>query len=189
MVRLRYAQDPGMKPALFAPLALLLVSTLAGCFGRSAKEELAATYCPNPFSVGDVESLTRFKPGPGRDPRDIVFQAVIGGASTACALNKTNMEVDLQLQVAVDAGPSVQPGVTHVPYFVRILGPSGQVEQGQEFNADFRLSQANPRGSSREKLTLRLPYVKISDVARYRIAFGLMPTPEELDYNRRSAAR
>jgi hypothetical protein len=158
---------------------------LAGC-GPSAKEELAATYCPNPFSVGDAERLTRFKPGPGRDPRDIVFEAAIGGATALCAFRKTDMEVDLQLRVAVNAGPSVEGGVTHVPYFVRIIGGNGQVVQGQEFNADFKLSPSSPRGSSLEKLTLRLPFNKMSDVAQYRIAVGLMPTPQELEYNRRA---
>ena len=172
----------------FVPLGLLIGLALAGC-GPSGNEELAATYCPNPFAVGDAEQLTRFKPGPGRDPRDIVFEAVIGGATTACAFRKTDMEVDLQLRVAVNAGPSVTGGVTHVPYFVRILGANDQVVQGQEFNADFRLSPSSPRGQSLEKLTLRLPFNKMSDVAKYRIAVGLMPTQEELEYNRRTAGR
>lgn len=168
--------------------ALVLGLGLAGC-SRSNNEEIAATYCPNPFSVGDAERLTRFKPGPGRDPRDIVFEAAIGGASVACALRKSDMEVDLQLRVAVNAGPAMAGRVTQVPYFVRILDANGQVVQGQEFNADFKLSPSNPRGASQEKLTLRLPFSKISDVARYRIAIGLMPTPEELQYNRRAAGR
>jgi hypothetical protein len=173
----------------FAPLGALLVAlALAGC-GRSAKEELAGNYCPNPLTVSDAERLTRFKPGPGRDPRDIVFEAAIGGATAACALKSNSMSVDLVLRVAVNAGPSVTPGVTHVPYFVRILNGSGQVVQGQEFNADFRLSQSNPRGVSEEKLTLDLPFNRIRDLGAYRVAVGLMPTAEELEYNRRSAAR
>jgi hypothetical protein len=168
--------------------ALLAGLALAGC-GSSAKEELAANYCPNPLSVGDADRLTRFKPGPGRDPRDIVFEAAIGGASTACAIKRNSMEVDLILRVAVNAGPSATAGVTHVPYFVRILNGSNQVVQGQEFNADFRLSQASPRGSSLEKLTLSLPFNKLSDLGAYRVAVGLMPTEQELEYNRRSAGR
>jgi hypothetical protein len=178
-----------MNYGKFVSLAAVLAGlALAGC-GKSAKEEFAAAYCPNPFSVGDVERLTRFKPGPGRDPRDIVFEAAIGDAACACALRKTDMEVDLQLRVAVNAGPSVTGGVTHVPYFVRVLDGNGQVLQGQEFNADFKLSPGNPRGVSLEKLTLRLPYTKVSDLARYRIAVGLMPTQEELQYNRRAVGR
>jgi hypothetical protein len=57
--------------------------------------------------------------------------------------------------------------------------------QGQEFTADFRLSSGNPRGTSQEELSLALPYSQISDLAGYRIAVGLKPTQEELNYNRR----
>ena len=61
--------------------------------------------------------------------------------------------------------------------------------QGQEFTADFRLSPANPRGASQEELSLRLPYNQISDLAGYRIAIGLKPTQEELNYNRSGTGR
>ena len=52
------------KYASFALAALVL----AGC-GSSAKEQQAASYCPQPLTVQDAQSLTRFKEGAGRDPR------------------------------------------------------------------------------------------------------------------------
>ena len=57
---------------------------------------------------------------------------------------------------------------------------------GREFNADFKLSQTNPRGLSQEELTLTLPFNQVAEVSGYRIAVGLKPTQEELDYNRRN---
>ena len=71
-------------------------------------------------------------------------------------------------------------GRTSVPYFVRVLDSANNVVQSQDFTADFRLSANNPRGSSQEELTLTL-----STAGAYRIAIGLKPTPEELNYNRR----
>ena len=68
---------------------------------------------------------------------------------------------------------------------MRVLDSGRNVVQSQEFTADFRLSSASPRGASQEELTLRLPYSQISDLGGYRIAVGLKPTPEELNYNRR----
>ena len=59
------------------------------------------------------------------------------------------------------------------------------VVQGQEFTADFRLTAASPRGSSQEELSLQLPV----DSGGYRIAVGLKPTQDELNYNRRSTGR
>ncbi len=100
-------------------------------------------------------------------------------------LRTTLMELTLTIQVAVAAGPALGNQTASVPYFVRVLDGSGRVVQGREFNADFKLTPSRPRAASLEELTLRLPFDKPADVASYRIAIGLQPTREELEYNRR----
>jgi hypothetical protein len=175
-----------LRPAVVAPAALALM--VAACGGPSNEEKAVATYCPNPFVVQDATSLTRFKPGPGRDPRDIAFQASLTGTGVTCEAGRKKLEVTLKLRVSVDAGPSLVGGTTSVPYFVRLLNGGG-VSEGQDFNATFKLSTASPRGSSVEEIALTLPYNTPSDLGAYRIAVGLKPTPEELEYNRRAAAR
>lgn len=168
-----------------APVALALV--LSACGGKS--EDSATAYCPAPFTVQDAGRLTHFRDGPGRDPRDVEFEAALAGVSATCTLRRNRMDVNLVMRVAATAGPSVVPGQTRVPYFVRVLGSSGQVVQGQDFTADFKLSGANPRGQSQEELTLTLPFNQISELGSYRIAVGLKPSMEELDYNRRQGLR
>jgi hypothetical protein len=66
-----------------------------------------------------------------------------------------------------------------------VIDSSGAVVQGQEFTADFRLRPNSPRGSSQEELSLQLP----TDSGGNRIAVGLKPTQDELNYNRRSVGR
>lgn len=161
---------------------------LAGC-GGSSKKQVAATYCPSPLTVQDAQKLTRFKPGPGRDPRDVMFEASLLNSATACSISRTTMEVELKVLVAVNAGPSVGAGTSSVPYFVRVVDANGNVREGRDFNADFKLSTAAPRGQSLEELTLSLPFADPADLGGYRIAVGLKPTQEELQYNRRAAAR
>jgi hypothetical protein len=178
MMRLRFT--------FTAPLTLAL--TLTACGGPSKEEKAVATYCPSPFVVQDAASLTRFKPGPGRDPRDIAFQAALTGTGVTCEAGRNKLDVTLKLRVSVDAGPSVAGGTTSVPYFVRLLSGEG-VSEGQDFNATFKLSPTSPRGSSIEEIVLTLPFNSPSDLGAYRVAVGLKPTPEELDYNRRAAAR
>jgi hypothetical protein len=166
-------------------LSALLPLALASC-GGSKKDEAAALYCPPPLTVTDASTLTRFKPGPGRDPRDVMFEASLTGAGTACSLSRGRMDIDLKMRIAVNAGPSVAAGTSSVPYFVRIIDANGSVKEGRDFNADYKLSTANPRGSSLEELTLSLPFDKPTELGGYRIAVGLKPTPEELQYNRRA---
>lgn len=164
----------GRAVAALAALAL----PLAACGGSA--DDSASYACPRPFTVQDAERLTHFKAGAGRDPRDIAYEATLVGAATACKLTKSTVEVTLVVRIAASAGPSVEPGRTAVPFFVRVLDSSGAIVQGQEFTSEMRLTAANPQAGVREELSLTL-----SRSVSYRIAVGLKPTPEELNYNRR----
>src|SRR5262249_47878909 len=173
--------------ALLAPFAMALA--LAGCGGTSNKEAAAAAYCPTPLSVQDAGRLTRFKPGGGRDPRDVAFEAVLVNTNAACSINRNTMDVSVYMQIAVNAGPSVGPGVTRVPFFVRVLDSHGTVVVGRGEYADYKLSAASPRGMSREELGVKIPFSTVADVGGYKIAVGLLPTADELEFNRRATAR
>jgi hypothetical protein len=175
-----------MTYRLLARAAPLAVALGLGACGGGDSVEVGRAYCPPPLTVQDAQQLTRFREGPGRDPRDIAFEAAITASGTACELSRSQMTVNLIMRITAQAGPSVGQGVTQVPYFVRVINASGAVVQSQEFTADFKLSGANPRGSSQEELVLRLPYSQITDLGGYRIAIGLRPTREELDYTRRT---
>jgi len=173
--------------ALLVPLALALA--LPGCGGGSNKEAAAAAYCPTPVTVQDAQRLTRFKEGGGRDPRDVAFEAVLVRADAACSISRKTMDVSVFMQIAVNAGPSVGTGVTRVPFFVRVIDSSGAVVVGRDDLADYKLSAGSPRGMSREELGIRIPFGEVADIGAYRIAVGLKPTPDELEFNRRAVAR
>jgi len=172
--------------ALIAPLALVALA-LAGCGGRSEREQAAASYCPQPLTVQDAQRLTRFKDGAGRDPRDVMFEATMVSAGTACTMRRGKLEVDVVMRIAVNAGPSVGTGVTRVPFFVRVLDASGAVVQGSDELADYKLSATSPRGMSDETVAVGLPFTEARELGAYRIAVGLKPSQQELDFNRRGS--
>src|SRR5262249_16559386 len=102
------------------------------------------------------------------------------GSGTKCSVTRSRVDVTLIMRISANAGPAAGAGRTSVPYFVRVLDSGNNVVQSQEFTADFRLTPANPRASSQEELTITLP-----GDGGFRIAVGLKPTLEELNYNRR----
>jgi hypothetical protein len=172
-----------LKFAVLAPALLVLASCGGG--GPTGPRVV----CPAPLTVADADRLTRFKDGAGRDPRDVAYEAALLNAGSQCQVGTNVLDVTLVMIISVTAGPSVRPGTTSVPYFVRVVDASGGVVQGQDFTADFKLSAANPRGESREELSLRLPFTQVNDIGGYRIAVGLKPSQEELNYNRRAVGR
>ncbi len=171
------------KWALLAAVALALTS----CGGRSQKEMTAASYCPQSLTVQDAQSITRFKPGSGRDPRDVVFEAQMLGVVTQCSMSRHSMEVDVVMRIAVNAGPSIGGGVTRVPFFVRVLDSRGEVVKGTDELADYKISPTSPRGMTDETVAVTLPFSELRELGGYRIAVGLKPSQQELDYNRRAA--
>src|SRR5437868_1073060 len=76
----------GMTISRYASIAVAMLA-LAGC-GSSEKEQQAASYCPQPLTVQDALRITRFKDGPGRDPRDVMFEAQLLNAGTQCKLGR-----------------------------------------------------------------------------------------------------
>ena len=101
------------KIVFAAPVALALV--LTGCGGSSSAPS-ANVYCTAPFTVQDAGRITHFKPGGGRDPRDIEYEASLVGARTQCELKRGQMNVTLVMRIAVQAGPSVTGAPTITLY-------------------------------------------------------------------------
>ena len=175
------------QAGLLAPA--LVAAGLAGC-GPSAKErsELLAA-CPQAMRVQDATILTRFKPGTGRDRTDVLFQAEVGKVSIACKPRSNRVDVDLTMEILVAEGPALKERVANVGYFVRLLDAYGNIVQGANFNADYRFSGNRTREASSEQIAVNIPLAEGQAGGAFVLAVGLLPTPEELDYNRRGGGR
>ncbi len=167
----------------------ILVSVLAGC-GPSTQEisDLRAG-CPQAMRVQDAANLTRFKPGGGRDRTDVLFQAELSKVDIACDLRKSAVYVELTMNIVVSQGPALTDRAANVGYFVRVLNPSGTIVQGRNFSADYKFAGNRTREGSSEQLSLNIPLAQGQSGGAYTVAVGLLPTHEELEYNRTGGRR
>lgn len=178
-----------MTLRLLPLLALGLLSVgLAGC-GRSLEQQaLLRAECPQAMRVQDAASLTRFRPGAGRDRTDVLFQAELGKVDIACGIRRNRVDVDLTVEIVVTAGPALRERSANVGYFVRLLDRSGAVTQGRNFSADYTFAGNRSRTGSSEQIALTLPLADNQAGGDFTVAVGLLPTPEELEYNRRGSS-
>lgn len=175
-----------LRPLTLLAPGLVAVS-LTGCGPSTAEQSALLAACPQAMRVQDTTTLTRFRPGAGRDRTDVLFQADVGKIEIACDPKKNRVIVELTVEIHVTEGPALRDRLANVSYFVRILDPSGRVVQGRNFAGDYRFAGNRNRQSSSEQLTLNIPLSDGLNGGAYTVAVGLLPSPEELEYNRRGS--
>ena len=172
-------------PAMLRPgLAALLV--LAGCGGGSGE---FAPVCPTAAIVRDGGDLRRYN-GPGQDLTDLVLEGRITGVNGRCGRGGADAVLaTVSVGIELTRGPAAPGRTAELAYFVA-------VSQGERIldKRVFPLAAAFPPNTDRVRLTgddveLRLPTPSGTDASAYRIQVGLQLTPEELEINRRRAAR
>jgi len=167
----------------FLGLLALAVSALTGCTS-SADEANAQRFCPPGVVVTDAATLTRFKPGAGRDPTDVLFQAELGKIETKCSFSKRGVSIDMRVAIAVGEGPAAQNRQAQLSYFVAIIAPGRQVVARVEFPADYQFTGNRSRLVGVEELAQEIPGVTDIQAQGYQIAVGFVLSPDELNYNR-----
>jgi hypothetical protein len=156
------------------------VALLAGC---SASQENPRA-CPPGVIVTDAARLVRFKPGAGRDPTDVQFQAEIGQIGTQCKFSRSGVSIDTRVAIAVSEGPAAQNRQAQVTYFIAIIGPGRQIVARKEFVADYTFTGNRTRVGTIEELSQELPGVTDQLAPGYQIAVGFVLTQDEMNYNR-----
>jgi len=172
-----------MRKAAALGAALVFVLALGACTS-SAEKARQQGFCPKGYTVGDAASMTRFKPGPGRDPTDVQFRAEVVKVESTCAFDKSGADIETKVTIGVLEGPAAVNRQASVGYFVAIIDGNKKIVARQEFSSEFKFEGNRNRLASLEELTERLPGVTTRDAAGYQIAVGLLVTPDELNYNR-----
>lgn len=171
-----------MKPPPRALAALFcLVATGCGLLGGDDY----VPPCPRAVVLADAQSVTAFRPGPGRDLTDILHEGAIAGLASACEYDDdgyVDFDIDIGFELAI--GPASPDGVAHWEYFVVVVDPDQKRVAKRTFTIDLRFEATAFRTQLVEQVTQRIVYAPWPDARGYQIFVGFQLTREQLDYLR-----
>lgn len=167
--------------ATLAVSALGLLVAGCGLFDKDIKYK-----CPAVFILDDAKDLTKFKPGPGRDITDILFEAEIVNFVGDCDYDEDagDAEIELSVQIRVERGPVNKGRQVAFDYFVAIPKFQSQSEGKSVFNVTGEFEGNRTRMLYQDDLDMTIPVKVPRDGASLEIILGFQLTPEELKYNR-----
>ena len=174
-----------VKPPPRALAALFcLVLTGCGLFGDDYVPP-----CPRAVVLADAQTVTAFRPGPGRDLTDILHEGTITGLASGCEYDDGIVDFDIDIGFELAIGPASPDGVGHWEYFVVVVDPDQRRVAKRTFTIDLQFEQAAFRTELVEQVSQRIAYAPWPDASGYRIFIGFQLTREQLDYLRSRAQR
>src|SRR5690242_20344019 len=76
-----------------------------------------------PFCVGELADIQRYREGAGRDLTDVALTAQIAGIDGDCTFGRNEVGVTMKVAIVGDRGPALQGDTAEVDYFVAITAP------------------------------------------------------------------
>lgn len=179
---------PGTAAGVAGRAAAILVFAVTAC--TVFQEEEPPPPCPRISVLGDAGTLTRFRPGPGRDLTDVLYEGVVTGVTGSCAYaddGKRALSMKISLVIEAARGPANRDGRAAFPYFVGITDSARNVLNKQRFS----VTVVFPGNRTRLVVTdnpvaLEIP-VKAGRAGQdFEIFVGFQLSRPELEYNRRA---
>jgi hypothetical protein len=171
---------PKRLGAMLAVAAALAAAGLAGCAGKNPPRP-----CPPVLIPRDAGTLTKFRPGPGRDPTDVLYEAQIADFVGSCSFARSGAAtVEVKVTLDIRRGPANSTGSADFVYFAAIprYFPAEAGKRSFPVHVDF--GDTPGRMVSQEEIRLTLPLKPTESTEEYEIYLGLQLTPEEIEYNK-----
>jgi hypothetical protein len=174
---------------LFLRMTVIAVSlgALSACSLFSSSEPQPP--CPRISVLADAASLTRFKPGSGRDLTDVELKAEFAGYKGSCEYDPDDRTMTLTLRVGIDAtrGPAAKGNSADIAYFVAIPAfyPDPRAHAVLPVTITFPDNTDRVRYTD-DEVSIAIPIAKLAELQKYKVYLGLQVDPDQLDYNRQS---
>lgn len=175
------------------PRVLIAVAALVGLAGCSAfGDKIQPQICPRISVIEDAKTVTKFRPGPGRDLTDIVIEGEITALSLECSqtgdgkAGTGRIDVVVILVLEAERGAADRERRGAVEYFIGIADRERNILRRQLFTAPVTFTGNVTRVQvTDEPVDLKIPLKAGQSAADYEIMVGFQLSRDELEYNRR----
>lgn len=171
----------------FAKRCIVLISTLLALSACKAFDKAEPPPCPRVSSLADSVTLTKFKPGPGRDLTDVQYLAELTSYHGSCHYDPEAKMMHVNLEIGIDAErrPALGGRTVSMAYYIAIptFYPDPKAKQILPVTLQFD-SDSNRVHYTDSEVEVLIPMSDFKDLAKYEVFVGLQLTPEELAFNR-----
>lgn len=181
----RLSRKTNMIRRLALPAAALLaLPVLASC---SLLEKKEPPPCPPIYLLGDTATLTKYKPGKGRDLTDVEFTAEIQGYTGDCSYDEKGAIVEMQVSFNLTRGPADDDRKANFEYFlaVPLYYPSPNAKAVFPLEVTFAEGSNYARHTD-ESVVMRIPVKDKDIIQKYEVYLGFQTSPDELESNRKA---
>lgn len=148
--------------------------------------------CPSINLLADASSVTRFRPGPGEDLTDVLFDARVSDLGVACNhdidddTRTGTLAMELQMVIEANRGPADRTRQAPVDYFITLTDSNRKILDKRVFD----MSASFPDNRTRavvmdDPVEMEIPLAAGQTGGDFRIYVGFQLTQRELEYNRR----
>jgi hypothetical protein len=171
----------------FAKRSITLLIALLSLSACKAFDKEEPPMCPRVSALADTVTQTKFRPGAGRDARDIEYRAEITSYHGSCHYDPQAREMHVSFEVGIDAERRQALVSRHavINYYVAIpfFRPDPFAKTLLPVELDFS-EDSNRLHVTDDTVNIVIPMPNLKEMIKYEIFVGLQLTPEELAYNR-----
>jgi len=170
------------------PPRLLILTVVAGLLGACVTDPNQTITCPAVRVLQDLDELTRFSPGAGRDPTDVRIEAWISRVTGECTLDERDLLVDLVVEIGTRQGPANTSEQAEIRYFVAIADANQNILSRRGFLAKAPYVSRKTITFA-DALSLNIPVSRGVEGDAFTVYIGLELSETELRYNRSRSKR